>query len=611
MRKIFRRVIVVDFEYEAAAGSLPAVLCMVAYELDEHLQHVRTIRLWRGEFETRPPFDIGEDTLVVGYSLWAEMTCFLVLDWKFPIYVYDLHTAYLAATNFLLPKEYGVVRKKISKKLFDACKAYGIEGWENIEKPQMAKDIGEGRWQLYGQPAVFEYCEEDVKNSAELLRRQLRGNNYFRLPPIHGIGLAPSNPDLVLHWSEYSAKAIARIQARGMRIDIPLWNLVQENKAAVIMDLVRRFDPSYGTGERIYTDEGEFEYSRFARWLISQNLPWPRLPSGQLDLDEDAFGLMMHIHPGIPGLYFLKTSLFVIRNGNLPIGPDGFNRPSLFPFCTATGRNAHGKSLFNAHAAMRSFIKFAPDKIGLYLDWRTQEIGIAAKRSGDPGMMDAYSRTGDFYHGFAFDAGLTDDPDAKHWKAHSKDMRDQMKTLCLGIGYGMGVPSISRKINRHPLIASELLELHRRKYPKFWEWREQQMWQAKVLRRMEADDGWPMLITTSPNRNTLYNFPMQAGGAVMLRETTLRLCEAGLVPSMLVHDGIVFELDNMEQVEQAKTVMAAKAAEVCDGFQIGVGVEQLREHGERFRDKRGEKMWSTIIETLIRVGAIKNEEEAA
>ena len=50
---------------------------MVAYVLDENLQHVETIRRWRGEFGTSPPFDIGADTLVVGYSLWAEMTCFL------------------------------------------------------------------------------------------------------------------------------------------------------------------------------------------------------------------------------------------------------------------------------------------------------------------------------------------------------------------------------------------------------------------------------------------------------------------------------------------------------------------------------------------------------
>ena len=36
----FGRIIVADFEYEVRDGDLPNVLCMVAYELDEHLQHV-------------------------------------------------------------------------------------------------------------------------------------------------------------------------------------------------------------------------------------------------------------------------------------------------------------------------------------------------------------------------------------------------------------------------------------------------------------------------------------------------------------------------------------------------------------------------------------------
>jgi len=165
MSENFARVVIIDFEYQTVPpGSLPRVLCMVAYELDEKLRYKRTIRLWRGEFGSQPPFDFGENTLVVAYSAWAEMTCFQVLGWTFPIHIYDLHTAYLAATNFLLPKVYGAPRKKESKKLADACRAYGIDGWENLDKPTIAKDIGEGRWQKYGREVVFQYCEEDVRN---------------------------------------------------------------------------------------------------------------------------------------------------------------------------------------------------------------------------------------------------------------------------------------------------------------------------------------------------------------------------------------------------------------------------------------------------------------
>ena len=102
------------------------------------------------------------------------MTCFLQLGWRFPVHVYDLHTAYLSVSNILLPYNPDEIRKKQRKRLSDACRAYGIEGWENIDKPEIAKAIGEGRWREYGQPAVFDYCEEDVRNSAELLRRQTR-----------------------------------------------------------------------------------------------------------------------------------------------------------------------------------------------------------------------------------------------------------------------------------------------------------------------------------------------------------------------------------------------------------------------------------------------------
>jgi hypothetical protein len=66
---------------------------------------------------------------------------------------------------------------------------------------------------------VFDYCEEDVHKTLELLRVMLRGYNQFH----------PVDVRRVLHWSNYSVKGIARVQARGMPIDIYLWNVVQEN----------------------------------------------------------------------------------------------------------------------------------------------------------------------------------------------------------------------------------------------------------------------------------------------------------------------------------------------------------------------------------------------
>jgi len=281
-----------------------------------------------------------------------------------------------------MAKSCQVTGKFISHSSWHARQVH-IEGWAAIDKEQMSEDIGDGLWEKYGKPAVVEYCEEDVRMTALLLRRQLRGHGKF----------APADVKRVVFWSDYSAKSIAQIQAKGMPIDMPLWNLVQENKLAVIDELRRQFDPSYGSDYPIYTPEGDSSYARFESFLVRSKVPyWPRLESGKLDTDSDAFKLMAFI-PWVPRLQALKDSMGVIARARLPIGKDGRNRPSLFPFGTVTGRNAHRKSLYNAHAGMRGFMVAPQGKILTYCDWRTQEVGVVAARSEDQRLMAATSTT--------------------------------------------------------------------------------------------------------------------------------------------------------------------------------------------------------------------------
>jgi hypothetical protein len=592
----FKSVVVCDFEYEVAPGDLPNVLCMVAYVLNENLRHVRTVRLWRGEFDRTPPFDIGPDTLFVAYSAWAEMTCFKVLGWKFPVHIFDLHTAYLAASNILRPYNADEVRKKQRKRLSDACRAHGIKGWERIDKETISKAIGDGTWRaLFSPQEALDYNEEDVRMEAMLLRAQL---------------LTGADVPRILHWSNYSAKTVALIQARGMLIDMELWNLVQENKAAVVSELLRQFDPSYGSEEPIYTPEGKWSYRRFEQWLVRTGVTaWPRLESGQLDTDSDAFRLMYHV-PSIEGLHALRDSLGFIVKARLPIGKDGRNRPSLFPFGTATGRNAHAKSPYNAHAGLRGFMMCPPGSTMFYLDWRSQEVGVAAAHSGDETLKTDYA--GDIYHALARLCGLTDDPDPIHWKKHNRPMRDRMKPLQLGINYGMGVPSLARGLDRHSLIASEIIERHKRRYRRFWQWRSDMVQDALLQRHMESVFGWPLHISHSVNQRTLYNFPMQSGGAEMLRLAAVRLCDAGIVPIMLIHDGILFEETDREKLDHAIEIMRNAGRDVCEGLEIGVDIDQLRENGSHYQDKRpmAQKMWSTIMTTLQTIGVLPRREVA-
>ena len=120
----------------------------------------------------------------------------------------------------------------------------------------------------------------------KLLRAQLR-----RYCDQRGRTLLPAaDVPRVLHWSNYGAKSVALIQARGMPIDVAAWNLVQENKQAVIGELLRQFDPSYGSEDPIFNTDGEFSYARFERWLVETGVPyWPRLESGKLDIAATPF----------------------------------------------------------------------------------------------------------------------------------------------------------------------------------------------------------------------------------------------------------------------------------------------------------------------------------
>jgi hypothetical protein len=128
-----------------------------------------------------------------------------------------------------------------------------------------------------------------------------------------------------------------------------------------------------------------------------------------------------------------------------------------------------------------------------------------------------------------------------------------------------------------------------------------------LKRRVESTFGWPLHLTTSPNKRTLYNFPAQSGGAEMLRLAAWRMCEAGLVPSMLVHDGILLEVATREQIELAKQIMLQAGRDTGGGFEIGVDVDQMLIGGARYRDKRpvARKMWNTIMSVLETVGAVR------
>jgi hypothetical protein len=98
----------------------------------------------------------------------------------------------------------------------------------------------------------------------------------------------------------------------------------------------------------------------------------------------------------------------------------------------------------------------------------------------------------------------------------------------------------------------------------------------------------------------------------MLRLAAERLCDAGIVPIMLIHDGILFEETDKEKIAHAIEIMRAAGRDVCDGFEIGVDTDQLLEGGARYHDKRpiAQKMWATIMAALQTIGSLPERNAA-
>jgi DNA polymerase I-like protein with 3'-5' exonuclease and polymerase domains len=136
------------------------------------------------------------------------------------------------------------------------------------------------------------------------------------------------------------------------------------------------------------------------------------------------------------------------------------------------------------------------------VDFSSQEIGIAAALSGDPALIAAY-RTGDVYLAFAKQGALAP-PDAT--KATHGAIRDQCKGISLGTLYGMGSEGLAGRIGQPEIYARDLLEAHRRAYPRFWRWSQAVIDHGILRGRLWTVFGWTLHVGTDVNPRSLMNY---------------------------------------------------------------------------------------------------------
>jgi DNA polymerase I len=432
------------------------------------------------------------------------------------------------------------------------------------------------QWSDEEKHKILDYCSTDVTGTVALFSK-----------------MAPSiDCPRALLRGRYM-KAVGRMERNGVPIDTSLHREIATNWGELKVRLIASVDADFGVYEGT-----SFRANKFVELLSARRIAWPKYQDGALRLDDDTFRDQARRWPEIQPLHELRATLSGLRLTGLEVGSDGRNRCLLSSFRAVTGRNqpSNTKFIFGPARWMRGLIR-PPEGFGLaYIDFSSQEIGIAAALSGDERMTEGYLE-GDPYLAFAKAAKLVP-PDGT--KASHKTVRDRCKAIVLGINYGMGPDSMAAASGITPAEAKELLRLHKETYRPFWRWIGDTVSAAMLTNRMETVFGWCRRVGRDANPRSLMNFPMQGNGSEMLRIAAIAATEAGVEVCAPVHDAflIAAPLDRLEADIAAMRDMMTKAGRaVTGGLDIRTDAEVVRWPG-RYTDERGRTMWEKVMSLL-------------
>jgi hypothetical protein len=156
-----------------------------------------------------------------------------------------------------------------------------------------------------------------------------------------------------------------------------LWEVLREEEDRLLhrhdRSILARAVALVAQDPESWTMSGPLRFSaeRFATYLRRRGIPWPRLRSGALALDDQTFKDMARLYPADIGpLREVRHALSQLKLHDLAVGPDGRNRCLLSMFGSRTGRNqpSTAQSIFGPACWLRSLIKPAAGRALAYVD---------------------------------------------------------------------------------------------------------------------------------------------------------------------------------------------------------------------------------------------------
>ena len=587
----FEEIWFADFEFISKPGERPDVICLCAKEL----RTGQTLRLWRDQLGTAPPYRIDAGALFVCFVANAECACHLALGWSLPTKILDLSPAFRCVVNGRATPE--------GKGLLGALAYFGVDSIGAKRKDCMRDRILQGwPFSLEEREKILDYCLSDTDALSALLPKLL---------PLVDLETA-------LHWGEFAAVS-ASMEHRGVPIDMQIFPQLEDKRGwQYVRDaLVPMIDAQYGVYVKGEDGDWHFSTAKFEEYLARAEIDWPRHETtGKLDLQRKTFESMCKTWPVLEPLRQLRHARDKMRRIKLAVGTDGRNRTVLWPFQSKTGRTQPKASrwIFSPAVWLRSLIKPGPGRAVAYIDWSSMEFQIAAALSECKPMLDLYA-TNSPYIEFAkrFDEAPSSATKTTHEKVH-----ERYKVGCLGAQYGMQEETLAQRLGVSTFVAHEMLGQHRGLFAQYWAWAEDWVAYALDAGVMHTPLGWTCRTgITEFNARSIGNFPVQATGADILRIACVWAHRRGIRLCGSIHDAVLIEapIDRIEaDVALTQEIMRRASRVVLNTdpygpYELRTDATIIR-HPDRFSDKRGRQIWADVLNLLEQYQQLQRTEVA-
>jgi hypothetical protein len=575
-----------DFEFASQLDLRPDVVCLAAQEL----RSGRTLRLWRNQLGPLPPYRTDAKVLFVNFVANAEGACHLALGWPLPAKILDLSPAFRNITNGRLTPE--------GKGLIGALRYYGFDTIGAKQKDAMRDRIAKG-WPFTPEEKkkIQDYCYSDIDALLRLLPKILADPDF-------DLGTA-------LYHGEFAAVA-AGMAHNGVPIDMEIFpKLADADTWRAVRDaMVPTIDAQYGVYVRNAAGDWTFNMERFAAYLKREGISWPVLDSGKLSMKRKTFEDMSKGWPQLEDLRQLRHARDKMRKVKLAVGNDGRNRTVLWPFKSKTSRTQPkaARWIFSPAVWLRSLIKPEPGMAVAYIDYSAMEFLIAAALSdGHCGptntMLDMY-RSGDPYLSFAKAVGAIPHHITKQTLGNYVVLRDRYKVMLLAVQYGMQAETLAGRLGVSVFEAHEMLSQHHAQFRQYWIWSDDFVQHALQTGVMRTAFGWTCRTGIIEfNERSIRNWPIQATGADILRIACILAARRGIKLLAPVHDAVLIEAP-IERIESDVALMQEimrRASRVVLGaaYELRTDAKIVR-YPDRYSDKRGDKIWSEVMELLAK-----------